>query len=482
MKVIFKNGFIYVGGRFLKGSILVENGKISRLIYDIYELDKLKGIDLTIQCTNNFVLPGFIDPHVHLRGLDQAHKETPETGTLAALKGGVTTLLAMPNTQPPLSTQQTVEQYLKTYPKVYTNVGLIVGLKKGMSAEELRQLKQRGAFGLKIYPGDTNTAFPLEWPVYNYETKRISSIQDEKPWFSLFDLVQELNMPLLFHPQVPIDNVAALAEFEEQLELSRDKKNPTLHAHSAMYSILNENLIIEFLGKLFRKYAETRETFPQVHFCHISNPDFIYHLLDNMPKEMNIIKEVTPHHLFLNYNQTLPNSTHGKVLCPLRSPETQIRLFSQFENLKFDVVGTDHAPHTPEEKARPFLDAPAGFPSIELLAPLLMTAVFDKKIYLSQVVFNCSTNVAKVFGIPQKGKLETGYDADFILVEKTAPYTIKPEELLTKSKISPYISYKLRAQVTKTIIAGKIAFDRKTQQFDQYGRYLFDFDEKAEEF
>ena len=241
-------------------------------------------------------------------------------------------------------------------------------------------------------------------------------------WLKLFKQCYELDLPILFHPQIPIDANDMKSEFETSLNKNSDAKNKELIAHSNQYSINNEYLFGEHIKSIIQTAINANQPVPQIHICHISTPMIVDCLKEIPQKQARIIYETSPHHMLLNYEGDFVKPSYGKVLCPLRDPETQTRIYDMATEGKFDTIGTDHAPHTAEQKAMEFYQTPAGFPGVELLAPLLLSEVFAKRLYLSQVVFNCCSNPASVFGIKNKGKIESGYDADFILVDKVAPY------------------------------------------------------------
>ena len=140
--IIYKNAYIFRAGTLQKGHVLVENGKISGIYYSEQGIPSSIIPDSVIQCKDAYLLPGFIDTHVHLRGFQQEDKETPETGTKAALAGGVTTVLTMPNTQPTLSTLCRILDYVEKYETLYTNVGVIAGLSPDTTPEELIKMKR----------------------------------------------------------------------------------------------------------------------------------------------------------------------------------------------------------------------------------------------------------------------------------------------------------------------------------------------------
>ena len=472
--IIYKNAYIFRNGTIAKGHVLVENGKIADIRYAEQGIPSSIIPDSIIQCKDAYLLPGFIDSHVHLRGFQQEHKETPETGTKAAIAGGVTTVLAMPNTQPPLSNMQRIFEYIEKYPSIYANVGIIAGFYEETTASEIEYMAKWGIFGLKIYPAAKSDTIPLPWPYYDYQSRTMTKLNENEKaaWLKLLSLCQKNNLPILFHPQIPIANELLRKEYESQTIALENEKNSELKRHSILYSEYNEYLFGEHIKELLQKAIDTSVPTPQIQICHVSTP-MIMECLTQLPKKaVNIVFETTPHHTLLNNELDFVKQSYGKVLCPLRSPETQIKMYDHLAEGKFDIIGTDHAPHSLDEKDKPFFDAPSGFPGVELLVPLLFTEVLQKRLFLSQIIFNCCKKLAETFGIRNKGAIEPGYDADFILVEKTAPYKINNEHLLTKSKLGPYHGRTLIAKVKKTILGGEIVYDADTETFDARGKYL----------
>jgi dihydroorotase-like cyclic amidohydrolase len=369
---------------------------------------------------------------------------------------------------------QKIFEYMEKYPSIYTNVGIIAGLYDDTTPNEIEKMAKWGIFGLKIYPAAKSNTIPLPWPIYDYKSKTMTKLNDKETdiWLQLFSISKKHNLPLLFHPQIPIPNESLKNEYETQIQTLKNEKNTHLKAHSAIYSEYNEYLFGEHIKGLLQKAIDSMMPTPQIQICHVSTP-MIMETLKQLPKNsVNLVFETTPHHALLNYDLDLTKESYGKVLCPLRSPETQIKIYDNMAEGKFDIIGTDHAPHSSDEKDKTLFEAPSGFPGVELLVPLLFTEVLQKRLFLSQVIYNCCKRPAELFGIHNKGAIEPGYDADFILVEKTAPYKIDNEKLITKSKLGPYHGRTFIAKVKKTIIGGEIVYDANTDTFDARGKYV----------
>lgn len=212
---LLHNVTIFTNNNLQYGYLLIENNTISEIGKGNPPKSLLNSVSSIIDCENAILLPGFIDSHVHLRDMDQSYKETLETGTKAAITSGVTTVLAMPNTSPPLSTIKTIQRYVSMKNQLYCNVGLFTTVKQGFDLEKLDSISSEGIFGIKIYPGDESDKLPLRWvdgwkndlypDNFNKTLKEIlSNFQYNYPnWTKLFKSAKRLNLPLLFHPELP---------------------------------------------------------------------------------------------------------------------------------------------------------------------------------------------------------------------------------------------------------------------------------------
>ncbi|MHA1730108.1 MAG: dihydroorotase [Promethearchaeota archaeon] len=512
MRILLKNGNIVTPDSTFNGNLVINGTEIERV-------ERRKDITLdqvdykfVIDCSDKFILAGVIDPHVHLRDMEQSYKETVETGTSAAINGGVTTVLAMPNTIPPLSTAENVKKYHKSIGEgSYSNIGIFAGLSEGFSLNQLKKMVNLGIFGLKIYPGSSSSHFKLNWnplietagyfknkfPTDGFNLsdlkKRFNELflnksfrdkfrEETKNWIILFEETRKLGIPLLFHPDIPINRSIR----EEDYRLYIKKGYSLLQAYSNTYSILHETLHILFIFKIVSLLNEDKTSIRKksdeaisqkirIQFCHVSNPksvELIWDLMINSGKinseNIDARIEVTPHHLFLHSGKKTDIPAFSKVLCPIREKKDNLKLLQYLKNGKITFIGTDHAPHTVEEKKRNFFETPSGFPGLDTYLPYVLSKAFNSRITLEDFTRYASLNPAKYFGLKNKGILKRGYDADVIIVKRTEPYRMKTEEFRSKAKLTPYPLDGLLVKIVLVFLEGKLVINKEPELYNKY--------------
>ncbi len=486
-KLIY-NAKVFTSGQVQFGYVLINDGIISEIGEGSPPKTLLKDIKIQLDCKKAFLLPGFIDTHVHLRDLKQSYKETIETGSKAAISGGFTTVLTMPNTIPPLSTVENIKKYCDKKKKFYCNIGIYTGIKEGFDLENIEQISKEGIFGIKIYPGDKSQESPLKWidgwkndlepeEFFASIKKVLTHFQnDYTNWKKLFEYAVKLNLPILFHPELP-RAPQVLEFFYEQgkkIATSEGKINPNLYAHHVAHPIYqNEIANIEMITIFLRKFHPNPKNAPHVHFVHVSNPDAIKIINTALKQEGYPCSiEVSPHHLLLNYDMKFPSETFAKVLVPLRSQETQQKLFKFVKENLIDTIGSDHAPHSLEEKSSKFEKAPSGFPSLDFAAQIILTQFFNNKLKLEQVISYLSTQPAKIFNIPNKGMIKEGFDADFVVVNEVKPYLIKGENAQGMQKWTPWENFELRTNIVKVFLSGTEVYNSQSGFLETKGKFL----------
>lgn len=488
--VIFTNAAIFTDGEIQKGTLVVENKKILRIVLDAYNDKPTFPKDTTIiDCKGALILPGCIDCHVHFRDLEQESKETLETGSMAALSGGVTTVLTMPNTKPALSTAASIEKYQNLPRKLYCNIGIIGGLNDGFNFTEMAKMSALGIYGIKIYPGAQSQEVPLEWKQKWAEVAAISkklrdpvSIltqlqQNLTQWQQLFAKAKELNLSIAFHPEMPEEATKIQEVYRnakgEGMNPDLHLASPELYAHSESHPIVgNEFSLIQMICSILSQTYSDPNNSPRVHFCHVSSVKCIDYIQYMKERGFPITFEVSPHHILLNYAQSIQPPAFGKVLDPLRSPEEQQKLWDKTHEGKIDMIATDHAPHTYEEKVKDFESAPSGFPGVDIALPLLLTQVAQYRIALDKVIQFYAENPAKIYQIPNKGKISPGYDADLVIVDRCDPYKFSPDQSYSKAKWSPYTGQTLLFKIKQVYIAGELAFDSSKTFISAKGQWL----------
>lgn len=354
-------------------------------------------------------LPGLIDVHVHLREPGGEHKEDFTTGTRAALAGGVTTVLGMPNTSPPLIDRATLTEALaRASRKAVCDFGLFVGATPENAAEVARLDE---AVGLKAYIGSSTGTL----------------------------LVERFAAQIAHFSTYPKGRVLAVhAEDEEAVRwfATQGQRRPPLCAALAVARVL---ALAEHLGR-------------RLHICHVSTAQEVALIRAAKARGVPVTCEVTPHHLFLTEEKG--DDPLYRMNPPLRSSSDVEALWANLD--VFDAVATDHAPHTLAEKHS--ADPPAGVPGLETALPLLLTAVREGRLTLSEVVRLTASGPARAFGLAHKGYLAPGYDADVILVDLEAAWTLSNEGLFTKCGWTPFAGWRVWGRVVRVFLRGRLVF------------------------
>jgi dihydroorotase len=445
--MILKNGLIYTKGSRHNGVILILDGIIRSVLYDVTEENlqsiRSQNIDsIEIDCEKRTIIPGIIDIHSHLRDMEQSEKETFLTGTLAAAYSGITTVFTMPNTIPPAISANQVKRWIKkAHNNIYVDVGFIAGIPRDFSLEEIISIIDLGVKGLKIYP--LNSLNGIDWTDYLNVQK-------------LLNISSKFQIPIFIHPDWPLNT----EEKEEVFQKDIEENLPRLKLHNKLYPTYMEakfvNFIIENYYKIVVDLNLIPENYPIIHFCHISCRDS-YSLIKkavSTNKFLKITFEVTPHHLLLNDKIQIENPNYAKVLPPLRDEKHSSYLFQELKRGNIQLMATDHAPHTSEEKNKAFLDAPSGFPGFESYPLIVLDQVFKNKFSLELFVKITSENPAKIFKLKNKGFIKTGYHADLIIVDRGADYPIESKNFKSKAKFSPYQNYQTSVHIWKVFLRG----------------------------
>ncbi len=352
------------------------------------------------------VFPGLIDPHVHLREPGGGHKEDFTSGTNAALAGGFTTVLAMPNTQPPITDRETLAQTLAlAASKAVCDFGLFTGATADNAAEAAGL---EDAVGLKLYMGSSTGSL----------------------------LVADLAGQVAHFERYP-GVIAVHAEDEEAVAhfAARGQRRPPLCAVLAVARALA-------LAGHFRR---------RLHVCHVTTGAELALIRDAKARGVPVTCEVTPHHLFLTAADQARLGPLGRMNPPLRLREDVEVLWANLDVV--DCLATDHAPHTLEEKRSPA--PPAGVPGLETALPLLLTAVHDGRLPLRKVARLTSAGPAAIYGLLRKGRIAPGYDADLTLVDPSVEWVIGERPLFTKCGWSPFEGRKVKGCVVRVFLRGQ---------------------------
>jgi dihydroorotase len=376
-------GNAFVKGEITSSEIGISDGKISEV------RRSLSGGDRRIDITGGVILPGFVDPHVHFRDPGMTEKEDFQTGTYAALHGGVTCVLDMPNTIPPVTdVGSLLGKKDRIKGRAYVDYGLFAAVSPGCNAGLMARLVP----GFKLFMGSTTGKTLLN--------------NDEEIGSVLRDIF-ETGRTVSVHAE---DNDMILREPERNC---RDHlRNRPVEAETNALKRLSC-----FKGK-------------KINICHNTNAVSV-----GMAKNLGFTTEVTLHHLFFEPDR-FPTSEY-KVNPPIRSADVRDELYKAFINGKISMFGSDHAPHTLSEKSLDFDSAPSGIPGVETTIPIVMNMVRNGTIPLSQAVSMGSEVPASSFGLG-KGKIQAGCDADLSVFDLRNFTNIDVRKLHSRAGHSPY--------------------------------------------
>ncbi len=376
-----------------------------------------------IDATNLLVLPGCIDSHVHFREPGDTHKEDFLSGTRAALAGGVTTILDMPNTHPTTDNlAHLAEKAALASTKAVIDYGFYLGATDTNIVEAASLAHEVAA--LKLYMGSsTGSLLVTDFsPLYNH--------------FSSFPL----HKPLVVH-----------AEDEQSLKYFGALG---LHDHNQSRPPISAQIALS------RALAIAEKTGRTLHIAHTTTQRELELIQEARLKGVHVTCEVTPLHLFLNEDDQHRLGNFGKVNPPLRSKSDQEALWRSLDVI--DTIGTDHAPHTREEKNQPYEQAPSGMPGVQTMLPLLLTAASQGRITLESIVKHCVTNPIQIFGLKNKGALEIGKDADIVLINQQQEYEITDAQILSKCGWTPFAGTKVKGKVEQVLLRGTLVYAQDT--------------------
>jgi dihydroorotase len=423
MKILIQNAsYIASNGENKQSDILIENGIITKIDNKIETV-----VDRKIDAEGLVVSPGFIDLHVHLREPGGEKKETIETGTLAAARGGFTTLAAMPNTRPvPDSKEQMdwlqgrIQETGKVRVLPYASITV---RQLGRELTDFEALKNAGAFAF---------------------TDDGVGIQSASMMLEAMYKAAEVNMAIVAHcEENTLINKGCVHEG------SFSKRNGLNGIPSVCESVQIARDVL---------LAETADC--HYHVCHVSTKESVRVIRDAKRAGVKVTAEVTPHHLLLTQDDIPGLDPNYKMNPPLRDVSDRDALIEGLLDGTIDFIATDHAPHTSEEKSEGMELAPFGIVGLETAFPLLYTHFVLKNIIsLKQLINYMTKKPAESFGLPF-GKIEVGAPADIVLLNLEEEKEINPEEFLSKGKNTPFTGWKCKGWPELTIAAGKIVWEK----------------------
>ncbi len=443
MICIIKNATLVNEGKSFVSDLLVRNGRIEKIASNI----SLKYKAITIDAEGKYLLPGVIDDQVHFREPGLTQKANIYTEAKAAVAGGVTSFMEMPNTKPTATTQERLEEKYQIASKTsLANYSFYMG-GANHNFEEVMKTDLSKICGLKLFMGSSTGNMlvddekALRQYFGNFEGLIATHCEDEKTIRNNEKIFKEkygLDIPFYEHPNI------------------RSVDGCYLSSSKAV--------------------ALAKELGTRLHILHISTADELALFRNDIPlKEKKITAEVCVHHLWFDASQYEKMGSKIKCNPAIKEAKHKEALFKAMLNNKLDVIATDHAPHTWAEKQNTYFQAPSGLPLVQHSLQMMLDFYHQGKISLEKIVEKMCHAPADLFSVKERGYLREGYFADLVLVDLNKKYTVTKENILFKCAWSPIENHTFNSSIEKTFVNGNLVFSEgKVFEGEKGERLLFD--------
>ncbi|WP_026933365.1 dihydroorotase [Christiangramia echinicola] len=426
-KVLIKNAKIVNEGKITDGDVFVEDG----IIVEIAESISAKSPDVNIfDAEGTYLLPGLIDDQVHFREPGLTHKESIETGSRAAVAGGITSFIEMPNTLPQTTTVEELEKKFEIASETsYANYSFMFGGTND-NLSEIEKIDPKNVAALKLFLG-SSTGNML--------------VDDEKVLEQIFK-----KSPVLIAAHCE-DEATIKKNLEECIERYGDdipiELHPKIRSAEACYKSSSKAV------------ALAKKTGARLHVFHVSTAKELS-LFSNKKalKDKKITAEVCIHHLWFNDSDYAKKGTMIKWNPAVKTKKDQEALLEALNDNRLDVLATDHAPHTKEEKKNVYTKAPSGGPLVQHALPALLQMHHQGKITLEKIVEKACHNPAILFQVEKRGFIREGYKADLVLVDLNSPWAVQPDNIYSKCQWSPFEGTTFKSRITHTFVNGRLVY------------------------
>ena len=427
-KMLIKGALVVNEGKTQALDVRIENGKITSLQPDITQVDG----EEVVMAQGKYLLPGLIDDQVHFREPGLTHKACIKTESRAAVAGGITSFIEMPNTNPQTTTIQALgDKFAVAAKDSIANYSFMFGGTND-NFEEVARLDKTKVAGLKLFLG-SSTGNML--------------VDDEavlRKIFSSTDLV--ISVHCEDEPTIKANLAKHIEIYGEDIPI---EKHPVIRSHEACY--LSSSKAI----------ALAKETGARLHVFHLSTAKETELFDNSIPlAEKKITAEVCVHHLWFAADDYAEKGTHIKWNPAVKNAEDRTALWEALNDDRIDVLATDHAPHTLAEKSNPYTSAPSGGPLVQHALLALLTAVGQGKISIEKLVQKACHNPAILFQVANRGYIKEGFQADLVLVDLAKKTTVTKDNLLYQCAWSPFEGTTFDASVEKTWVNGQLVYDQ----------------------
>ncbi|WP_299015276.1 dihydroorotase [uncultured Polaribacter sp.] len=424
---LIKSATIVNEKKSFKGDVLIENGMIAKVATTITNPKNIE----TVNAEGKYLIPGFIDDQVHFREPGLTHKANIATESKAAVAGGITTFIEQPNTIPQATTQTLLEKKFEIAAKTsYANYSFMFGGTNN-NLEELLKTDPKKVAGIKLFLG-SSTGNML-----------VDDVEVLEKIFSSTKMIISLHCE--DEATIKKNTAEFKAKYGEDIPL---KYHPIIRSEEACY--ISSSKAVELAKK----------TGARIHIFHISTAKETNLFRNDIPlEEKQITAEVCVHHLWFNDADYETKGTHIKWNPAVKTEKDRLGLWKALLDDRIDVLATDHAPHTLEEKNNKYLNAPSGGPLVQHAVLALLEKVKEGVIPIEKLVEKMSHNPAKLFQIEKRGFVKEGYYADLVLVDVNKPQTVAKDNILYKCGWSPFMGTTFSSTITQTFVNGVLMYN-----------------------
>ena len=442
---LIKNARIVNEGSVVEGDVLIEAGRIAKIDTSIGP--KSANVNV-IDAEGKYLIPGIIDDQVHFREPGLTHKGDLHSESRAAVAGGITSFMEQPNTKPAATTVEELEKkYQRAAQVSLANYSFNMGASND-NLEELKKVSKRDVAAIKIFMG-SSTGNML--------------VDQQKTLEGIFQLDHQLITHCEDEQTIRTNLEKAKQQYGEDIPMSM---HPVIRSEEACY--LSSSTAVE----LAKRYNS------RLHVFHISTAKETELFTNKIPlAEKRITAEVCVHHLWFDDSQYESKGSHIKWNPAVKQASDREGLWKALLDGRLDVVATDHAPHTLEEKSNKYLNAPSGGPLVQHALPAMMERVHDGIWDIQTMVEKMCHNPAILFRMEDRGYIREGYHADLVLLEPNRPWKVSKDNILYKCQWSPFEGTVFKSKVTHTFVNGHLAFKEGNFDDSQLGeRLLFNRD------
>lgn len=429
MRILIKNALIVNEGNQFNGSLLIENGKISEIFKSSGSLN-ISEVDKEIDASGKLLLPGIIDDQVHFRDPGLTHKGDFYSESRAAVAGGITSVMEMPNTNPQTTTKKQLDEKLRmASEKSFTNYSFYFGA-TNENIDEILNVEKDKVCGLKVFMGSStgnmlvNDPAILEKIFSSFKGLVAVHCEDEETIRRNTEIFKQKygdNIPIKCHPEIRSEDACYLS------------------------------------SSLAVKLAKRHNT--RLHILHLSTAKELELFQSDIPaREKRITVEVCVHHLWFDENDYKEKGTYIKWNPAIKKSTDKKALLNAINENKIDIIATDHAPHTIEEKNNSYLKAPSGGPLVQHSLVAMLELNRKGKISLEKIVEKMCHAPADLFHIKNRGYIRKGYWADLVLIEPDSAWEVDTNNILYKCGWSPFEGQLFHSKVSATIINGNLVY------------------------